>query len=315
MLFARLAVTRRRGMNSRMDTWQILVIYCVAIVAASLLGGLIPMWVRLTHRRMQVALSFVSGVMLGVAVLHLLPHALLEAAALEPAVVEPVGAGDAGHDHDHGAGSGGMFAVMWLLLVGFVAMLLLERFFCFHHHDVAEIDTPEGDGTRVGCGHDHAPGHGGHRLAWSGAAVGMTLHTLVAGAALAASVVSEQSHTTWPGLATFFVILLHKPFDSLTIGTLMAAGKHGRGGRHLVNLLFALVIPLGVGLFLLGVASAPPFALAAALALSAGAFLCIALSDLIPELQFHHHDRILLSVALLAGIGVAALIGWAEGVG
>ena len=38
-----------------------------------------------------------------------------------------------------------------------------------------------------------------------------------------------------------------------------------------------------------------------ALAFSAGTFLCIALSDLLPELQFHTHDRIKLSVALLAG--------------
>ena len=39
------------------------------------------------------------------------------------------------------------------------------------------------------------------------------------------------------------------------------------------------------------------------LAFSAGTFLCIALSDLLPELQFHAHDRWKLSAALLAGVG------------
>ena len=66
------------------------------------------------------------------------------------------------------------------------------------------------------------------------------------------------------------------------------------------------MIPLGVALFFVGHRPArarrppspgPP----AALAFSAGTFLCIALSDLLPELQFHAHDRFKLSVALLAG--------------
>jgi zinc and cadmium transporter len=36
--------------------------------------------------------------------------------------------------------------------------------------------------------------------------------------------------------------------------------------------------------------------------------LCIASSDLLPELQFHSHDRFKLSVALLAGLSIAVLI-------
>ena len=45
---------------------------------------------------------------------------------------------------------------------------------------------------------------------------------------------------------------------------------------------------------------------AVALAFSAGTFLCIALSDLLPELQFHAHDRFKLSLALLAGFCLMA---------
>jgi zinc and cadmium transporter len=39
--------------------------------------------------------------------------------------------------------------------------------------------------------------------------------------------------------------------------------------------------------------------------LAAGAFLCIAAADLLPEVQFHSHDRILLTVALMIGIALA----------
>jgi hypothetical protein len=58
----------------------LLVVYCLLILLASLLGGWVPLLVRLTHRRMELLVSFVSGVMLGVAVLHLLPHAWMQRA-------------------------------------------------------------------------------------------------------------------------------------------------------------------------------------------------------------------------------------------
>jgi zinc and cadmium transporter len=51
---------------------------------------------------------------------------------------------------------------------------------------------------------------------------------------------------------------------------------------------------------------------AAALAFSAGAFICIALSDLLPEVHFHSHDRTKLTVAFLLGIGLAYGIGVLE---
>ena len=44
---------------------------------SSVAGGLLPVLVDLTHRRLQFGLSFVSGVMLGVALFHMLPHALM----------------------------------------------------------------------------------------------------------------------------------------------------------------------------------------------------------------------------------------------
>ena len=68
-----------------MTAAPLLILYCVLIVLASLAGGLIPLLVRLTHRRMEIALSFVSGVMLGVALVHLLPGALAEFAATDSA--------------------------------------------------------------------------------------------------------------------------------------------------------------------------------------------------------------------------------------
>ena len=44
------------------------------------------------------------------------------------------------------------------------------------------------------------------------------------------------------------------------------------------------------------------------LALSAGFFICISLADLLPEVAFHHHDRLKLTAALLMGVVLAVAI-------
>ena len=138
--------------------------------------------------------------------------------------------------------------------------------------------------------------------------MGLTVHSLIAGVALAASVESEWSESGGvmaAGFGMFLVIFLHKPFDSLTLGTLMAAGGRSVGQRHLVNVLFALAIPAGGLLFQFGITGAWAVegeVVGYTLAFSAGTFLCIAMSDLLPELQFHQHDRWKLSAAMLLGL-------------
>lgn len=272
-----------------------LTIYCAVILIASLIGGWAPMLFRLTHERTQLAVSFVAGVMLGIGLLDLLPHAVMaHQAQLEQA------AGPGADTHGHGSIEP---VVLWML-GGFLVMFLLERFFCFHHHDVDE----QGSGDAASCGHaEHQP----RRVTWAGAWVGLSLHSLIAGIALAASVAAdgEQADAArWAGFGTFLMIALHKPFDSLTVGTLMATSGSSMRARHIVNGLFALVIPLGVLVFHIGMTGggeADQALVGPALAFSAGAFLCIALSDLLPELQFHEHDRIKLSVALVLGLALA----------
>ncbi|MBI4664225.1 MAG: ZIP family metal transporter [Verrucomicrobia bacterium] len=292
-----------------MSSVVLLTIYCALILLASLAGGWIPLFLRLTHTKMQVATSFVAGLMLGVGVLHLLPHAWDRLRSIDR-------------------------AASWLL-AGFLVMFFIQRFFHFHHHDVS-AENSEGDRPDP---EEHAHFHGeeehGHdheatlsladrsalKLTWTGAALGLTLHTLIDGVALAASVkadgVGEQP--SWLlGFGTFLVIILHKPFDAMAIGTLMAAGGSSRLSRHLVNGLFGLAIPTGVILFHLGATQFSGDAgrfLGSALAFAAGTFLCIASSDLLPELQFHSHDRIKLSMALVSGLALAMLIGTFETTG
>lgn len=294
--------------------WQ-LVVYCAAVGLASLAGGAFAASLKLSHRKLQFALSFVGGTMLGVGVLHLMPHAII--LALEAK-------GDAAMSH------GGLHAsldgVVLAVVLGFVAMFLLERFFHFHqhespehagHHDCCDDGcSGHGDAKAHGHGHSHAHKHPNPReqkavseLGWMSAAIGLTLHSILEGVALAAAILGAAAHgeaTALAGLSTFVVILLHKPFDGLTVATLVRAAGRPAAFAHAVNALFALVVPVGAAMLWFGVSQNGADILPYALAFSAGTFICIATSDLLPELQFHRHDRVGLSAALLVGLALAA---------
>lgn len=333
----------------------LLALYSVVVVASSLLGGCLPSLIRLTHVRMQMMLSFVGGTMLGVGLLHMLPHSVGELGSLD-------------------------VALHWML-AGLIGMFLLIRMFHFHEHGVTELEE-EGDGAaeslmtgHAGCSHDapatsgselpilsaapspiakseqahnhdhdhdhthrhqptrghahgashshaHAHGHShevhGSSLSWLGVAVGLSLHAFLDGIALGAGIMADLGHEGmghWAGLGVFLAISLHKPLDALSITALMQARHWSRQSQQLVNAGFALMCPLGAMLFVVLVPAnglGQERWIGAALALAAGIFLCISLSDLLPEVQFHRHDRLKLSAALILGVLCAYLIGYFE---
>jgi zinc and cadmium transporter len=290
----------------------VLFLDCALIVSVSLLGGIVPLSVVQNHTRLQVYLSFSAGSMLGAAFFHMLPEAVR-------------------------MGSGN--TVRWAAL-GLLTLFFLERFFKFHQHEAQEppadrIHDSSHDNTEDSLqhssrevtgspqippedSHDHEPDPI-EALSWWTAAFGLAVHSLVGGVALASAIsadFAERNSIGATGLGVFLATLVHKPADALTIVTLMLRSGAPRWLAHVVNFAFALMIPVGVVVFVLGVGQFSPLgapnATAVALSFSAGTFLCIALSDLLPELQFHSHDRLKLSLALLAGFCLMALASLVE---
>ena len=277
--------------------------YCAAIMAASVGGGWLPSIFRLTHTRMQTIISFVGGLMLGIAVFHLLPHSV------------------------HGNNS--IDDSVWWMMAGILTMFLLIRCFHFHHHGPLEISTAQEDPCAGHEVHDHDHGqrhnhdasvlpvigqpycHHAHQLSWLGIAIGLSLHTLIDGIALAASVEADAkrpSQIVFYGLGTFLAIMLHKPLDAVSITSLMAGSGWKSRSRFLVNLIFSTMCPIGAILFVLGLrqfSAMQDAVVCSVIAFSAGVFLCIALSDLLPEMEFHAHNRFRLTVALTAGVLLA----------
>ncbi|MCU0978026.1 MAG: ZIP family metal transporter [Pirellulaceae bacterium] len=280
--------------------WPYLLIagYCSLVALASLAGGTLPSLLRLTHTRMQLIMSFVGGLVLAVALLHLLPHATVETGSVNQAV--------------------------WAALGGLLTMFFLIRIFHVHQHgpvDPVEEGTCDHDHPHDACPHhdypldgDHCATHR-HRYSWIGLFVGLALHTLMDGIAIAACVTAEARHPEAAGLlglGTFLAVLLHKPLDAMSITSVMAAGNWSPKSRQLVNVAFALTNIAGATAFCLGVghfAEQQHTIVGLALGFSAGVFLCIALADILPEIQFHAHDRLKLSAALVLGVVFAYALG------
>jgi zinc and cadmium transporter len=272
-----------------------LAVYSGAILLASLFGGSVPLLRQVTHSRLQLYLSLSAGVMLGAAFFHVMPDAMKMA----------------------GDGFG------WWMALGAVGLFCIERFIAPHSHEVSSKLQKEHD-HEPGCEHDHE-----HRAAptvagWM-AVLGLTIHTFMNGVGLAGAVQFDTQlgpSGAWvlPGLALFLAIVLHKPADALAISTVLSRKGVSHGKVTLVQLGFAAMVPIGAGAFLLAQRvlekdlehQLENQLTGAALAFSAGTFLFIALSDLLPEVQFHRHDRVPLALALVLGVVLMGGIAYLE---
>jgi zinc and cadmium transporter len=290
--------------------------YCLAVMLVSLSGGFLPFLGRIDHSRMQLYLSASAGVMLGASFFHVMPDAWEKA----------------GKDY-----------FGWWMALGVVGLFGIERFIAPHSH---EVNGGHGDGHHH---HEHHHGHEHHEhehlpaskpgeetlpaskehraaapavAGWM-AVLGLTIHTFMNGAGLAGAVRSDAEAAEtggaalfFPGLAIFLAIILHKPADALAISTVLTRKGVSRRKLFLVQVGFVSMVPVGVLAFHVAQGLMPEDfqnqLIGAALAISAGTFLFIALSDLLPEVQFHKHDRIPLFLCLVAGVVLMGFIALLE---
>jgi zinc and cadmium transporter len=309
-----------------MSGYAWLAIYCLSILLASCLGGYIPFLGRIGHSRLQLYLSLSAGIMLGASFFHVMPEAIKMS---------------------------GPYFGWWMTLgvVGlfcierFIAPHSHEVNGHGHHDHATHSEHKSLKEAEVlGHGHEHAGhshhdhGHGAgdhdHKAAapavagWM-AVLGLTIHTFMNGVGLAGAVnVDMEKHAgdpggmaqallSWPGWAMFLAIVAHKPADALAISTVLSRKGVTRGKILLVQIGFAATVSIGVLAFLRLGRDLPEDLenqlTGAALAFSAGTFLFIALSDLLPEVQFHRHDRVPLFLSLVSGVVLMGLIALLEG--
>lgn len=246
------------------------------IILASLLTGVLSLVaagllsIGLLSRLVPQLVSLSAGLLLGTALLHLMPEAIEK--GLDP--------------HVFG----------WVFLAGLVGFFALEKLAILrhsHHH--------EGDG------HDHHHGHDEHEAGPGGVLilVGDSIHNLADGLMIAAAFLIDAKL----GWLTAVVIATHEiPQEIGDFIVLLNAG-YSRKRAILFNALSGMSAVVGgvFGYFALQVGQAW---LAYVITVAAASFVYIALADLVPDMQRQRKTRAsMLQFALMClGIGLIALI-------
>ena len=278
----------------------------LAIFAVGLAGGLAPLFLKWKDRGHHAALAFSTGIFLGAVFLHLLPainHAG-EAGHGQAQVVDLThdhdgdgvpdhGPGSPGHEaehdhdhHDHGEGAhaghahGPVGPWLWVL-VGLLGVFFVEA-----------LAFP---GGAHGHGHDDSQRHAA--VGWA-ALVGLSVHALTAGVALAA----VQGQEDLAGVM-LLAILAHKGFESFSLASVFSMTEIGRGRLIALLVLFSLVTPVGLlaaGSIAEGIGAGVPVLTS----LAAGTFLYVCLCELLPEVFHRRQDAPLKIALLLGGVGL-----------
>ncbi|MCP3162694.1 ZIP family metal transporter [Myxococcus qinghaiensis] len=195
---------------------------------------------------------------------------------------------------------GGGWWAFALVPGGFVFLLVLERYLVAHAGEDLPGDHMSGSGR--------PPAQAGQVLGLT-AFLGLSTHTLFDGIALGSAV--EEG----VGLMALIAIVAHKVPSALSLASILKTEGRSRSSILLLSVLYGLMVPAGALLYFAFDAVLRFESLAPkALAFSAGTFLYIAVSDLLPHVHRHGKDQpgrnvLALFVGLALMFGLARLMG------
>lgn len=172
-------------------------------------------------------------------------------------------------------------ALGWPLLAGFLTIFTLERFVLVHPvpEEAAEHGRP-------------------HHLHFGLAAYfGLSFHSLLDGIA----VTSAYERPDLGGVVLLAVIF-HKIPDAFALAGLLMLDRWPKRAIAFLLTIFALITPIGAMLTWFALDPGRSSIVAGAVALSAGTFLAVATSDILPQLRRFDHQRLMPMVALFVGI-------------
>jgi zinc and cadmium transporter len=235
-----------------------LAVYLLAIVATSLVGGLLPLAGTWTRRSLLIPVSFSGGILLGAAFFHMIPE-------IAPILKNELG---------------------WPLMAGFLIIFSLERFILVH---------PDPEGAQ-----EHGQAHHIHLGLTSFA--GISFHSLLDG--LAVSSAYQQPEL---GGVVLLAVIFHKMPDSFALASLLTLDRWSREMIVIFVLLFSLTTPLGALISWVFLKQASSTMIAGAVALSAGTFLAVATSDILPQIRRIDGQRLAPLLALFAGLAFSWL--------
>ncbi len=223
-------------------------------------------------------LGFSGGFILAAAIFEILPE------SLEGGVVMPV-----------------------FVAAGYLVMYVAEQVFASSAHDVHSNNVRSGSAPESSTADHTLVGEFRHSalpisvMGSAAALVGFNIHDFIDGLAIGAGMVTSQKL----GMLMFLAVLSHEIPAGFAIGSIMIGAGRGKKAAMVAGASIGLVTLIGIAVpFLVNdISSTATFAF---LALSAGTFIYIAASDLIPAAATGRSKGVFLFVLLGFGVFVAS---------
>jgi zinc transporter ZupT len=171
----------------------------------------------------------------------------------------------------------GAKASLWVL-AGFIFLYIFQKFLTVHICEMLECEV--------------------HSLGIS-AGIGICAHSLTDGIALGSGLL--LGGTGKLGFVIFLTIFFHKLPEAFALTCVLVHEAHARSRIVLFNLLLILTVPVGAVLVYVFGGVHPEFT-GAALAFSAGTFLHVSLSDLLPHVHEHAEKQAPIVVSFVLGL-------------
>lgn len=169
-----------------------------------------------------------------------------------------------------------------IVFIGFLVLYVIERFIMIHI-----------------CEEEHCDVHAFGIVSF----IGLSLHSIIAGVTLGAGI--EASYSL--GLIMLFALIIHKIPESFTLTTIMMHSNYRRDNIIKLLILYAAMVPAGILIGTVAFDSTDSGLLGYAIAFSAGMFLHVAVSDLMPEVHRVREKRNLVLASFFVGIIIVYL--------
>ncbi len=245
-----------------MEPLLLLLIYSIAIIAVSLIGAALPLSRSWTSVQLHLLTALSAGVFIGATFIILIPDAV---EAMDPA--------DA----------------LMLVMIGFVAILLVEVYLKARHEDECDEHTDE---------HKHA-------LTSMTAFIGLSVHSALDGFALGVAVVVDQEI----GLVVFLAVLAHKAIDLFSLSTTFCLANMPRKRAMRVLALFSLITPAAAAVAFPLLEVLQGMSVGIPLALAGGTFMYVGIYDLLPEAFHEEHNDFKAYALVILGIALMYIVG------
>jgi zinc transporter 9 len=245
-----------------MEPLVLLFVYALSIIVVSLIGGALPLLREWSSSQLHLMTAISAGVFIGATFTILVPDA-----------VEAMDPGQA----------------LILVMVGFVAILLIEVILEHRHQDECEGHNAE---------HQHA-------LTSTTAFIGLAVHSAMDGFALGVAVVVNQE----VGIVVFLAILAHKAIDLFSLSTTFCLAGYRRKKAMTYLALFSLITPAAAAIAFPLLELVQSIEVGIPLALAGGTFMYVGIYDLLPEAFHEEHSGYRAFALVVAGILLMYTIG------